>query len=78
MLHKSNVEWPCLSIDVLVRERSVGGVAGSSDYKRWFPSQVGGGLAPGDTVVDKRLGVEKHKNDNYPMTAYFCAGSQAV
>ena len=31
-LHRSKVEWPCLSLDVLVRER-----CGNTN---WFPNQV--------------------------------------
>ena len=36
MLHRANVEWPCLSIDFLVRERCTldGFVAPST----WFPA----------------------------------------
>ena len=36
MLHRSNVEWPCLSIDPLVRER-IGGPTGILGQSTWFP-----------------------------------------
>jgi len=55
MLHKSNVEWPCLSLDVVVRERTIGGPQGLLEHRKWFPSQVGGQLDPKDVVFDKRL-----------------------
>jgi hypothetical protein len=32
MLHRAKVEWPCLSIDFLLRER-----IGNENYKSWFP-----------------------------------------
>ena len=41
MLHRSAVEWPCLSIDVIVKERC-GGPTGILDKNKWFPSQMGG------------------------------------
>jgi len=36
MLHRANVEWPCLSIDTLVSERLAFPANGSSS--EWFPS----------------------------------------
>ena len=36
MLHRCKVEWPCLSIDFLLRERS--NLDGPSNPKTWFPS----------------------------------------
>ena len=74
MLHRSNVEWPCLSLDVLVRDR-IGGPTGILSQPSWFPSQVGGALDPSQAVFDQRLNLNKHKDDNYPMSLYFCAGS---
>jgi len=76
MLHRSKVEWPCLSIDFLLRERI--SPEGPCDPKSWFPSQVNGALDPsnGTTTLDK-YDRRKHKNDKFPMTAYMVAGSQA-
>lgn len=70
MLHRTKVEWPCLSCDWLVRERSL------NNPKTWFPNQINGALEPSQTVVD-RLGRQRHKQDKFPMTAYMVAGSQA-
>lgn len=76
MLHRSAVEWPCLSIDIIVRDR-IGGPTGILNQKSWFPSQMGGVLSDHDTVFDKRLNLSKHKQDTYPMTTYFVGGSQS-
>ena len=85
MLHRSRVEWPCLSIDFLIRERaSLDGIG--ADYKSWFPGEVGGKLPQsGPSVVVSEVTGEngnkikqvRHKNDTHPMTVYLCAGSQA-
>ena len=40
MLHRSQVEWPCLSMDFLLRERSC--PDGVYNAKQWFPSCVNG------------------------------------
>ena len=37
-----------------------------------------GQLNKNDCVLNKRLNIDEHKKDKYPMTAYFCAGSQGV
>lgn len=37
MLHRAKVEWPCLSIDVLLRDR-IGATAAPS--ASWFPQYV--------------------------------------
>ena len=74
MLHRCKVEWPCLSIDFLLRERS--SAYGPHNPKTWFPSQMNGLLAEGDTIVD-RHNIKKHRNDKFPMTTYLVAGSQA-
>jgi ribosome assembly protein RRB1 len=37
---------------------------------------MGGVLNQNDSVFDKRLDTRVHKNDKYPMTTYFCGGSQ--
>lgn len=77
MLHRSKVEWPCLSIDFLLRERC--SIEGAYNAKSWFPSQVGGQLsaASGNAAMDKHNRL-KHKQDKFPMTAYMVAGSQAT
>lgn len=36
MLHRAKVEWPCLSIDVLLRDR----VNSIEHYSSWFPQSV--------------------------------------
>lgn len=77
MLHRSSVEWPCLSMDPLIRER-IGGPTGILNQKSWFPSQAGGALDPAQSVYDQRLNLHKHVNDKYPMQVYFCAGSQGL
>jgi ribosome assembly protein RRB1 len=74
MLHRCKVEWPCLSIDFLLRERTSS--HGPANPKSWFPSQVNGQLAEGETILDK-FNRKKHRNDKFPMTAYMVAGSQA-
>ena len=73
MLHRSKVEWPCLSIDVLLRDR-----IGSSTpaYNSWFPQYVNK-LDPKHTIKDKS-GIDTHKHDKFPYTVYFCAGSQST
>jgi len=61
MLHRSAVEWPCLSLDVLVRDRC--SAQGAVNPKDWFQYQNSFG---------------KQREDKYPMSVYFCAGSQSV
>ena len=75
MLHRSQVEWPCLSVDILVRERA-GGPTGIYNQQKWYPSEMNGQLNQDDTFFDKRLDQRIHKNDRYPMTTYFVGGSQ--
>ena len=72
MLHRCKVEWPCLSIDFLLRERS--SIDGPANPKIWFPNHLNGNLPEGDTVIDKK-NRRKHRNDKFPMTAYMVAGS---
>ena len=36
MLHRSKVEWPCLSIDFMLKERA--GADGPANPVQWFPS----------------------------------------
>ena len=76
MLHRSKVDWPCLSIDFLIRERCC--PEGPSNPGKWFPSQVLGNLdqAAGNTTIDKQ-GRLKHKDDNFPLCVYMVAGSSA-
>jgi len=76
MLHRSKVEWPCLSVDWLVRERA--SIDGAANIGEWFPSQTCGRLdeSKGNTTLGKHKQLV-HKNDQYPMEAYFVAGSQA-
>lgn len=59
MLHRSKVEWPCLSIDWLVRDRCAFG--GVHDQKSWFPDHVNGQLNPEHTVIDSRSKQQRHK-----------------
>jgi hypothetical protein len=75
MLHRTKVEWPCLSCDFLVRDRCTpNGVANPST---WFKQQVSNyALDPAQIKLDKHKR-ERHMNDNFPMTAYMVAGSQA-
>ena len=74
MLHRAAVEWPCLSIDFLLAERTQ--FPSFNNSKEWFPSGMAGNLNPADTVFDKRLNLNVHREDKYPMTVYFCGGSQ--
>ena len=74
MLHRSQVEWPCLSIDVLVKDRL--NFPKQESSAAWFPSQMNGMLNPADTTFDKRLNMDIHKTDKFPMETYFCGGSQ--
>jgi ribosome assembly protein RRB1 len=70
MLHRAKVEWPCLSIDVLLKERANG-----SDQS-WFPGNVHN-IDPKFSTKDK-YGQTIHKHDKFPYTVYFCGGSQAL
>ena len=74
MLHRTNVEWPCLSVDFLLKERC--SLDGISNLKSWYPNQVNGKLDPqaGNTYRDKD-GTLRHEGDRFPMEAYFVAGS---
>ena len=55
MLHRAKVEWPCLSIDVLLRDR-IGTQANPSEY---FPQYIHT-LNPQNTFKDKK-GLVTHK-----------------
>lgn len=74
MLHRSQVEWPCLSVDWLLKERA--SFEGVNNPKSWFPQSANGQLDPAQTIVDKNK-IVRHKNDKFPMTVYMVAGSQA-
>lgn len=74
MLHRANVEWPCLSVDVLLPERLT--FPNKMPATEWFPSQMNGVLDPSKTIYDNRLKMNVHKDDKYPMSVYFCGGSQ--
>ena len=52
MLHRSKVEWPCLSIDYLIRERCT--MDGFAPQATWFPAQVNGQLdaSASNTMTD--------------------------
>lgn len=71
MLHRAKVEWPCLSCDVILRDR-----VGLQDHSSWFPQYVHA-LNPQQTKKDAKTGLDLHKQDKFPYTVYFCAGSQS-
>lgn len=71
MLHRAKVEWPCLSIDILLPDRIQ-----SKNYGSWFPNYVNS-LDPKHSYKDKR-GLQTHKGDRFPYTVFFCAGSQSM
>lgn len=73
MLHRVKVEWPCLSIDFLLKDR-IG--ASSAPKTQWFPHYLHT-LDPNQSRQDKH-GIMKHKNDRFPYTSYLVAGSQAT
>jgi ribosome assembly protein RRB1 len=73
MLHRAKVEWPCLSIDVLLRDR-IGATAQPS--LSWFPQYVHS-FDPKSSFKDRR-GLQTHRQDKFPYTVYFCAGSQSL
>lgn len=79
MIHRANVEWPSLSIDILTPERF-----DKSKYSNWFPSYVHS-LIPTDVKKETirypdgyKAELSKHITDKYPYEAYVVAGSQAV
>jgi ribosome assembly protein RRB1 len=74
MLHRAKVEWPCLSMDVLLRER----IGSPAPHSAWFPQHVNQ-LDPKQSFKDdKRGGLPTHKQDRFPYTVYFCSGSQSL
>ena len=74
MLHRSKVEWPCLSIDFLLKDRCAFG--GVHDQKLWFPSYCNGVLNKDECVLDSKTKALRHKQDKHPMTVHMVAGSQ--
>ena len=68
MLHRAKVEWPCLSIDILLPDR-----IRDRNYTSWFPNYVHS-LDPKHSFKG-RHGLQTHKYDKFPYTVYFCAGS---
>jgi hypothetical protein len=68
MLHRAKVEWPCLSIDILLPHRIK-----DRNYSSWFPNYVHS-LDPKHSFKG-RHGLQTHKHDKFPYTVYFCAGS---
>lgn len=38
---------------------------------------MNGMLNPSDTIYDKKLKLDIHKEDKFPMEVYFCGGSQS-
>lgn len=77
MLHRSEVEWPCLSIDILVRERCPE-ASQPFTFKDWFASSSLNQLGPDNSHMNKKLDIPEHNNDQYPMSVYFCGGSQGM
>jgi ribosome assembly protein RRB1 len=73
MLHRAKVEWPCLSIDFLLRDRIGSNVP---HHSAWFPNYLHT-LDPNNVRQDKH-GLMKHKNDRFPYNAHLVAGSQAT
>ena len=71
MLHRAKVEWPCLSIDILLPDR-----IRDRTYSKWFPNYVHT-LDPAHSFKG-RHGLQTHKQDKFPYTVYFCAGSQSL
>jgi ribosome assembly protein RRB1 len=71
MLHRAKVEWPCLSLDLLLPDRLA-----SKSYGTWFPHYVHS-LDPKHTQPG-RHGLPTHRTDRFPYTVYFCAGSQST
>ena len=72
MLHKVNLEWPCLSIDFVLPERI------NVAFELFNPSQK----LPESSLVDytdpqSAEKSKRHRDDKYPYTVYMVGGSQA-
>lgn len=72
MMHRSKVEWPCLSVDMVLRERCTS--VGMADPKGWFDQCPSKGLDSSKTKLDKHKR-PRHVNDKFPMCMYMVAGS---
>jgi ribosome assembly protein RRB1 len=79
MIHRANVEWPSLTIDILTSNRF-----DKSSYDTWFPDHVHT-LNPEESRTetikypdDYVAEITKHTSDTYPYEAYVVAGSQAL
>jgi len=73
MLHRAKVEWPCLSIDILLPDRINNP---SNKPGNWFPQYVHQ-FDPKHSYKGKDQQVT-HRSDKFPYTVYFCAGSQSL
>lgn len=85
MLHRANVQWPCLSIDIMCEDRF-----DKANYSSWFPKYVNN-LNPelfdkkdADMDEDKAEETKEetkedqvHLPTKYPFNSYVVAGSQA-
>jgi len=74
MLHRAKVEWPCLSVDFLLRDRIS---QTSRDSAPFFPQFINT-LDPKHSYKDRKSGLQTHKQDKFPYTIYFCSGSQST
>ena len=79
MIHRATVEWPSLTIDIMMNDRF-----DKNNYSNWFPNYVHK-LDP--TKLKKKGNEEEEMEEdkaedfqriNYPFDAYVVAGSQAV
>lgn len=73
MLHRAKVEWPCLSIDIILRDRIN---HHQQNNNSWFPDYTHA-IDPKNMIKDKK-GNMVHKHDKFPYTVYFCAGAQTT
>lgn len=82
LFYKSNVEWPCLTIDFLLPERIGSTIQSSEEYKKWFPEHVNKldqtkvneiPIPEVDNVV-----IQRHVEDKYPYDVSLVTGCQAT
>jgi len=84
MLHRANVQWPCLSVDVLCNDRF-----DKDNYSKWFPENLRK-IDPQlfkegdeDDMEEDEMTEEEVKKEithlptKYPFDSYVIAGSQA-
>lgn len=78
MIHRATVEWPSLSVDILLEDRFK-----KENYSDWFPQYV----HQLDPSKDKKKSKKEEKDqsetpalaqENYPYDVYVVAGSQAT